>query len=264
MATQATTSLANWKFFDQHVQSELQGGQFVSAATILVAAGPPRLDDVARTSGNALNVPSGAGAEESAGEIAFPIGIVENFGLSQNRQLQRMFEIGSKRSYFVPGRTIGSLSLGRVLFFGPSLLRVLYAYYPIDKITARLPNNVAHKLGNLRAQQTGLGARTPIILDEPGFGRGQLADGTQLPAEDNSDFWMNLASDLFDHPTGLMIYLRDAQNDSYGAFYLEDVNLQAHQFNVNASSVLVAEGVSAQYDKLIPINITLAGQSPIA
>ena len=261
MATQATTSLANWKFFDQHVQSELQGGQFVSAATILVAAGPPRLDDVARTQGNTLNVPPPSGTD-SAGEIAFPIGIVENFGLSQNRQLQRMFEIGSKRSYFVPGRTIGSLSLGRVLFFGPSLLRVLYAYYPIDKITARLPNNVAHKLGNLRTQEQGLGGRTPIVLDEPGFGRGFLSDGTPLPASDNADFWMNLASDLFDHPTGLMIYLRDAQNDSYGAFYLEDVNLQAHQFNVNASSVLVAEGVSAQYDKLVPINITLSGGGP--
>ncbi len=245
MAQQATTSIANWKFFQNHVQSELQGGQFISAATILIAAGPPRLRD-------ATSAPPGEGSAGKA-EIAFPIGVIENFGMSQNRQLQRMFEIGSKRSYFVPGRTIGSISLGRVLFFGPSLLRVLYAYYPKSKFGA---GPVANALaGSLTEKELGL--RTPIVNDRPGFGRklpakaeGGLDEGL------NQDFWINLASDLFDHPFGLMCFLRDAQNDAYGAFYLEDTNIQAHQLNVNASSVLVAEGTSAQYDKVIPINIT--------
>lgn len=237
---QATTSLNEWKFFDRHVSSELQGGQFISAATILIAAGPPLLSDFAR----------GTGAKGPPSEIAFPIGIIENFGLSQNRQLQRMFEIGSKRSYFIPGRTIGSLSLGRVLFFGPSLLRVLYAYYPIAKVNASEGSQVAHKLGTQGVERD-LKRRTPKILDEPGFGSQDVGPG------ENADLWMNLASDLFDHPFGLLVYLRDAQNDSYGGFYLEDTNLQAHQFNVNASSVLVAEGTSCQYDKLVPVNITL-------
>ena len=237
MAQQATTSLANWKFHENHVQSELQGGQFISAATILIAAGPPRLADAATAA--PVN-------RSSQAEIAFPIGVVENFGMSQNRQLQRMFEIGSKRSYFIPGRTIGSLSLGRVLFFGPSLLRVMYAYYPTNKFG--ISSNVANPLSDGISTKD-LGNRTPQVLDKPGFG------ATQNDRALNADFWVNLASDLFDHPTGLLVYLRDAQNEAYGAFYLEDVNLQAHQFNVNASSVLVAEGTSAQYDKLIPVNI---------
>ncbi|MCZ6674223.1 MAG: hypothetical protein O7C75_14935 [Verrucomicrobia bacterium] len=246
---QASTSLNEWRFFDRHVSSELTGGQFISAATILVAAGPPLLADFA-TGGTAAD-------EDAAKQIAFPIGIIENFGLSQNRQLQRMFEIGSKRSYFIPGRTIGSLSLGRVLFFGPSLLRVLYAYYPLKALNAAVgpTGTVAHKLGSGKGGkgdvERSLGKRTPDILDIPGFGLQDVKDG------ENADLWMNLASDLFDHPFGLLIYLRDAQNDSYGGFYLEDTNLQAHQFNVNASSVLVAEGTSCQYDKLIPVNITL-------
>ncbi len=240
---QATTSLNEWKFFDRHVSSELQGGQFISAATILIAAGPPLLSDFAR-GGTSADV-------TAASEVAFPIGIIENFGLSQNRQLQRMFEIGSKRSYFIPGRTIGSLSLGRVLFFGPSLLRVLYAYYPVSAVNAAVPgSNVAHKLGTGGVERP-LGKRTPNILDEPGFGSQDVTAG------ENADLWLNLASDLFDHPFGLLVYLRDAQNESYGGFYLEDTNLQAHQFNVNASSVLVAEGTSCQYDKMIPVNITL-------
>lgn len=237
MAQQATTSLANWKFHENHVQSELQGGQFISAATILIAAGPPRLADAATAA--PVN-------DSSQAEIAFPIGVVENFGMSQNRQLQRMFEIGSKRSYFIPGRTIGSLSLGRVLFFGPSLLRVMYAYYPTNKFG--ITPNVANPLSGNKTTKN-LGNRTPQVLDKPGFGAQQNDEAL------NADFWVNLASDLFDHPCGLLVYLRDAQNEAYGAFYLEDVNLQAHQFNVNASSVLVAEGTSAQYDKLIPVNI---------
>ena len=239
MAQQATTSLANWKFHENHVQSELQGGQFISAATILIAAGPPRLADASGA------LPAGLAGKA---EIAFPIGVVENFGMSQNRQLQRMFEIGSKRSYFIPGRTIGSVSLGRVLFFGPSLLRVMYAYYPTSKFSDFPSGNVANPLANNLTTKD-LGNRTPKVLDKPGFGAKQNDRAL------NADFWVNLASDLFDHPTGLLVYLRDAQNEAYGAFYLEDVNLQAHQFNVNASSVLVAEGTSAQYDKLIPVNI---------
>lgn len=236
---QASTSLNEWRFFDRHVSSELQGGQFISAATILIAAGPPLLSDFAS---------GGTDADlDAASEIAFPIGIVENFGMSQNRQLQRMFEIGSKRSYFIPGRTIGSTSLGRVLFFGPSLLRVLYAHYPVTKNPQTLGDfNVLNK--NV---ERSLGSRTPEVLDIPGFGSPDAEPGQ------NADFWINLASDIFDHPFGLLIYLRDAQNDAYGGFYLEDTNLQAHQFNINASSVLVAEGVSAQFDKLIPVNITL-------
>lgn len=233
---QATTSIKNWRFWDQHVQSELQGGQFINASTILLAAGPPRISDSTATS---ISVDSS--------DIAYPLGIIENFSLSQNKQLQRMFEIGSKRSYFVPGRTVGQIMLGRVLYFGPSLMRILYAYYPPAKIPG------AHSLG-FASRELDAG-RTSDILDRPGEGK------DTVEPNDNVDFFINLASDLFDKPLGLMCYLRDSQNDSYGAFYLEDCYLQSHQFNINSSSVLVAEGVSAQYDRLVPINIKAANTS---
>ena len=42
----ATTSLNNWDFHNHHVQAELLGGEFISAETTLIAAGPPRLTDV--------------------------------------------------------------------------------------------------------------------------------------------------------------------------------------------------------------------------
>ena len=38
-----TTSLANWDRHHRHVQHELDGGEFLNAASTLIAAGPPLL-----------------------------------------------------------------------------------------------------------------------------------------------------------------------------------------------------------------------------
>jgi len=229
-STNPTTSLNNWQWWQNHVQSDLQGGEFVNAATTLIAAGPPRL-------------PSGTQNIGSLNNLAFPIGIVENFGLNQNKMIQKMFEIGSKRAYHIPGRTVGAITLGRILYWGPSLLRVLYAYYPSNKINGGQ--------GAYPVDSIGLGGSPtpPEVKDSPGYGAAPSANSG------NTDFFINLASDLFDHPLGLLVYLRDAQDDCYGAMYLEDVYLQAHSLNCNASSILIAEGCSAQYDRLVPINV---------
>jgi len=250
----ATTSLSTWRFWDQHVQNDMAGGNFINAATVLVAAGPPRLADAGTKSGLTSAV---TGAEvnldtKGGKDLAFPIGVVENFGMQQNRTVQKLFEIGSKRAYHIPGRTVGSVSLGRILFWGPSLLRVMYAYYPTVQMKGS--KDLDGATGSMGA--SGLGKRTPLIKDPAGYGGRPEVAATAEP--ENSDFFINLGSDLFDHPLGLMVYLRDAEDEPYGAFYLEDVYVQAHSFNINASSVLVAEGVSCQYDRLVPINIKSA------
>ena len=250
---QRDTSVANWQWYDRHVTSELKSGEFISAATVLVAAGPPMLQDAGVAAQTTENGP------QALAEIAYPLGLIENFGVSQNRQLQRMFEIGSKRSYFIPGRTIGSLSLGRVLFYGPSIMRVLYSYYPTNKKyygPRGGKQGVANQLGT--GQMEGVGENLAkknfitTVNDLPGYGRQNSAN----IGSENADFWINLASDLFDKPFGLLCLLRDHRDTPYGAFYLEDCNLQAHQFNINASSVMVAEGVSAQYDKMVPLAVS--------
>jgi hypothetical protein len=240
----AQTTLGNWDWTNNHVQADLQGGQFVNAATTMIAAGPPRLGQT-----------NYSRSLENAGKnVAFPIGIIENFGLNQNKMIQKMFEIGSKRAYHIPGRTVGAITLGRILYWGPSLMRVLYAYYPVASM-----RGFGHKVDEVEGSDQQPGSATPTIKDPPGYGKafsgspGNNSKGTENAQ--NTDFFINLASDLFDHPLGLMIYMRDAQNDAYGAFYLEDTYLQAHSFNINASSILIAEGVSAQYDRLLPINI---------
>ncbi|NBQ54257.1 MAG: hypothetical protein EBU49_11850, partial [Proteobacteria bacterium] len=167
----ATTGYESWEFYNYHVQSELQGGQFVSAESTLVGAGPPSL----------------AGNGGTAATI-YPIGLLETVGLQQNRQLQRIFEIGSARSYFIPGRTVGSLSVGRTFYYGPSLLRAMYAYYPSEKL----------RTGGLAGENLLIGGTTdPAWHDvkrHAGYG----------------NFLIDLSSDLFAQPTGMAVYFKDA------------------------------------------------------
>jgi len=235
----ATTDFSNWDFSNFHVQQELTHGQFVSAETSLIASGPPEI---------------GATGAFSSAPVAtvgtvYPIGLIENAGISQSKQLQKVFEIGSSRSYFIPGRVIGSISLGRIFYYGPSLLRVMYSYYRnssnnVNIGTASPSDTVTLEDGSL--------AQSPLarLLDRGG---NQFHNVRQSPGEDF--FFVNLASDLFNQATGLAFYFKDANFNSVGAFYVEQVFLQGHQFSISSGSVLVMEGASAQYDRLVPIKL---------
>ncbi len=234
----ATTDFSNWDFHNYHVQQELRGGQFVSAESTLVAAGPP---EVAQT--NAGGTTGGV----------YPVGLLESVGLQQSKQLQRIFEIGSSRSYFVPGRVIGSVNIGRTFFFGPSLLRVLYAYYN----QANNPNGIV--FGSTAPGNT-IELEGQEILDP----QAQLLDVVdenslhtlrRSPGEDY--FFIDLASDLFNQPTGMAIYFKDANAVSVGAMYLETCHVQGHNMSISSGSILIMEGVSMQFERVVPIKVLI-------
>lgn len=248
----ATTSFNNWQFHNFHVQQELLGGEFVSAETTLIAAGPPRLTDI---TGGQPGV-EGALDTEDEGDMVFPIGVLENVGLSQSKQLQRIFEIGSSRSYFIPGRTIGSITLGRVLYHGPSLLKVLYAHYKQSAADA-----------DFQFMQNGVGSTINVGGVEIPDPNATLLDLPALQAELHrvkfnpgyDDLWINLASDIFNQPTGIAIYFRNQLDMTIGAVYLEECYVQGHQMSISSGSVLVMEGVSLQFDQVRPIRMQLQG-----
>lgn len=102
-------NLGSWLFKDKHVQPDnLAGGEnFVSSESIVLAAGP----------------------QEVPADITncFPIGLLENVTIAQNKELRQLFEIGSRQSYFLPGRTFVQVNLTRVVFNGPSLLKAINA-----------------------------------------------------------------------------------------------------------------------------------------
>lgn len=217
--------LRDWEFREFHVQEDVEGGDFVNAASTLIAAGPPRLRDT--VGGGQVSTGSG---RDTVKTFVFPIGIIEAVSVSQARQLQRLFEIGSKRSYFIPGRNVGQLSITRTLFDGPSLMRALMAYLPAALVGQYDADQLLQSNAIVKANE---------FRNAPGY----------------KDFFINLDSEAFDQPLGIFIAHKDANADNYGGFYLENCFLNSHQMSISATSTLIAEGVTLQYDRMVPLRV---------
>jgi hypothetical protein len=226
-------SVVGWNFQDKYVQSNIDpGGAFIRGASVLLAAGPPTLEIATSTNNLANTVFNGkTDINGTAFSFAHPIGLVDNVSIGQNKNLQQIFEIGSDRRYFIPGRTINQMSLQRVLFDGPSLMKVMYSYYIRPDKTHNNPNT---------AFLTGSKDQIPApVRNQPGF------DQT----------FLNLASELFNRPVGLLMLMNNSKNQSVAAAYFEYVFFRAHQFNISSSSTLIAESIQADYDKMVPLNM---------
>jgi len=216
--------LSGWSPYDSYVQGGMIDGRFMSAAFTLIAAGPPRLAAVA----------GGNGDLGSPAEFAFPIGVVQNFNLSHNRQFSRFWEVGSERSYFISGRTMGQMSLSRIMYHGSSLMRVLYAYYQ-DLI----PDT---------------GASFAAMFDNPGIaGVANKHDVVIPPGYEN--VFLNLASDLFAQPIGILLYFRDSNMATLGAGYLESCYVPAINLASDSQGTVIQESAQIQFERMMPIDV---------
>lgn len=224
--------LSQW-MYDQYVQAGMTDGQFLNAAYTLVAAGPPRLANMGGTDvlAGALN------GSSAADNIAYPLGLLQSFQLGNNGNLSRFFEIGSERSYFMMGRVMGGLSLSRVMYHGPSLLRVMYAYYqdllPPTVVQSMLPGGIA----------AAMAPNAHDVLIPPGY----------------ENVYLNLASDLFKQPVGLLLMMKDSNWDSMASYYFESVYVPNHNISVDAMGGVFQEGISAQYERMLPIKTRVVG-----
>lgn len=219
---------SEWSPYDRYVQSGMVDGQFISGAFTIVAAGPPRLANIggATVAGAAM---AGAGADQ----IVLPIGVIQNLSLSHQRQFNRIFEVGSERSYFVSGRTIGQMSIARILYHGPSLLRMLYAYYE-DLIPPTLVPSVFPNAGAATV------ANPHDVKVPPGY----------------ENFFVNLASDLFNQPIGLLLYVRDSNEDTVGAIYIEGCYIPNHTWQTDSQGVLIQENAAIQFERTVPVAVS--------
>lgn len=53
------------------------------------------------------------------------VGLIQSYGWQENKEVRRIFEIGSDIPYIIPGRTTGGISLQRVLLSGKDLINAL-------------------------------------------------------------------------------------------------------------------------------------------
>lgn len=221
-------TFTEWDPMNNYVQGGMQDGRFVSGGLTLIAAGPPRLSQLGGNVGAATSA-----IEGEAADIVYPIGVTQNINHSQNKTFMRIWELGSERSYFIGGRTVGQLALSRVFYHGPSLLRVMYAYYR----DARRPMNIPWLFPNIGAQQM---PNEHEVIVPPGF----------------ENLFLNLASDLFNQPIGLLIYMRDSNLYTMGAIYLEACYIPNHTWATDAQGTIVQETVAIQYELVRPVNVS--------
>ena len=221
MATR--TTVTSWDPFEDHVQNDIpDGAAFIDAKTTLIAAGPARL--------NHLKGKGAVGLTEL--DVAYPIGCMETFGINQTRTIQKIFEIGSSRSYVVPGRMLGATTMGRTLYNGRSLANVLYAGF---NTSGGAPLSGFRTLAGNKSKAL-------TIRSSPGHG----------------NLYMNMASDLFAHSFGMLLYMIDNNGIPYGALYLEDNYLQGHNMGLNSNATTIVEGTSTQFDIALPVQLPTA------
>jgi len=220
--------LSEWSSYNRYVQGGMVDGQFMSAAFTLLAAGPPRLANVGGATGAAAALSAGAGQD-----FAMPIGVVQNINLSHNRSFARFWEVGSERSYFISGRTVGQVSLSRVMYHGPSLLRMLYAYYQ-----DLLPPTVV-----------------PFVFPNAGPATVANPHNVKIPPGYENIF-LNLASDLFSQPIGMLMYFRDTNEDTVGAIYLEGAYIPSHTIATDAGGTVIQENAAMQFERGVPVAVS--------
>ncbi len=266
-APAATTSIASWNRATKHVESDMRSGRYVNAETCLVFVGPPRITDIGGINMN-LNIASqGQSLNGGAGSDAlYPVGMLEQFGMQQVQNVQKMYEIGARRSYQAGGRVQVVGSIGRVLFNGPSLLRALYAYYPnaIAMANGKTlgPGGQNDSVSNsmLTTGQGLLDTFPPIFFEAGSFANPdpEIAGGQPF------SLFINLMSELFSQPFGLGVIMRDNRNQNYGAFYCEDTMITSHSLGISSSSTLITEAVNWQCDAAVPMEFSTSSGSVIA
>ena len=224
---------AGWDWEDKHVIQAFSGvsgieqtssigiHDIVESGTVLIAAGPSDLDTAGDPTKNPL------------GYRVVPIGLLESAQVSLNKPLSRIFEIGSRLSYIIPGRTVGGIALSRVFFDGPSILKAMY-------------------FGEVKEDFATKDKKFAQFISSP-----YMKDGTQQYERfaniGSGNLAMNLASSFFDQPIGLAFFFKDTQSDTVGQTYFEGCRISTYNLGISAGMNVLTESINLEFVRVRPI-----------
>lgn len=219
----------NWSFKNLHVQSDITDSNFVSSESSLIAGGPPDW------TGDIMSV--------------VPMGIVENYQVTTTVMTNQIFEIGSRLFYIVHGRSWGNITISRVFYNGPSLLSVLYGAFTFTLSGDTSSNGTISPISsNVKVTPS---SGTSLPSSSQGTIRGDIAPGT--PLSNGGFFGWNLGSELFQSPTGILLFFEDTTGNPVGGTYLEHCYITGHQFANSSGQLVIGEGVSLTFVQQTPI-----------
>jgi hypothetical protein len=170
---------------------------------------------------------AGGKATTSPGSL-LAIGMLQSIQFTQTKPTQPMMAIGSGRSFFVSGKAQTQWTIARLFVNGRNLLRVLY-------------HNAV------------MGAGMDVSkFDDP---------AAKSP---NSNFFINLDSELYYVPFGLAVFFRNKSHDLVGSFYSELSMINSYAVSANAGQNMILENVSGLADRLLPLEIAEIAGAPRA
>lgn len=155
-----------------------------------------------------------------------PLGMVQQISFQQSKPTQPLMAVGSGRSFFASGKAQTAWSAARLWVNGNNLLRSMYAWK--GKVTALDPSK----------------------MDDP------ASVGTN--GEDDA-YYINLDSELYYMPFGMMCLFRDKVHDYLGAFYVELCMISSWAASVSAGQSQIMEQVSGMADRILPISLSSVG-----
>jgi hypothetical protein len=152
-----------------------------------------------------------------------PIGLVDGIGIQQNPSLSRLYEIGSNRSFFTRGKTVSSVSFSKMLADQANILAACTqnSYKPVTDST-----------------------------------------GTKAPGNNtNPEIQMNLDSEVFGVPFGLLLVFKSRGGDDSGtgkiltAIYLENCMFANYSFSISSGQPVIMDSVAMEYDRTVPVSL---------
>lgn len=148
------------------------------------------------------------------------IGLVTDFSMNSSvSTLMPVMGIGSARTFFLRGKSQSTWSLSRPMINGRNLLRVLYH----------------------NAVEAGINTK---LFDD------QATDRL------NSQFFINLDSELYYIPFGLGVVMRTKAHTLVASCWLELCMIQSWQTGARAGSPSITEAVSGVCDRIVPYQPT--------
>jgi len=209
------SNIESWLFREWHVGLDSGGknNNPITPEQVFLAAGPARLSQVGDNFVNKL----------------FPLGLIESASLGQNKMLQPVRELGSRRTYIIGSYASGNLSLGRTVFAQASLLRLL-------TIANDDQDDLENRLGTGRGGVFGQQSQVAALTAERYFG-------------------VNMQAAILDRPVGLLMYILDQKNRPYAGMYVEELMLASHGLAFSAQGISVSEQVSGQFDRVVPVQV---------
>lgn len=213
LGTTASTGYSTaWDWKNDYVAPLNQDGlerfsQFSATPdTTILFAGPARFTGLGGNTANLL-----------------PIGLVDGIQLQSSPQLQRLFEVGSNRSFFTRGKTASTISFSQILADQANIL-------------AALTSNMYQ----------------PALDDGGSSSPGAI--------EPNPSIMMNLDSEYFAVPFGIMMLMKTrGGNGGDGtilcANYLEYCMFSGFQFGVTSQSPVVMQNVGIEFDRVVPVSL---------